>query len=461
MGVSSALDTAATGLNAAKLAIETTSNNVANSATEGYSRRSVDLSVSDSVTLSGVQVGTGVTAERIERASDRFVTGQIVEETGTAASHEARYEVLVRAESWLADSEVDGLTSRLQSVYDALTAASADPGDDTLRSTVAYAADGFASAMRRAGSALNTLHSDVEEQLDTLVEEANSLLTQVARLNERIVASGDAAGAADLLDQRDAALAELASYLGTTAVIGSDGTATVLLGGHAVVSGIEAREVSVGEDDDGDVTLGIRAASGSLDVTSSVGGEVGGSLDGMDLVSGYLAALDSLAEDLEEAFNTVHSAGYDRNGDAGADFFEIASDAGHASMGFTFNSDLLDDGDLLAFAGAATAAIGDADNLSDLMDLESEELFDEDSATAGETLLSLLSEVGADVVAAANDAEHASVVLSDLQSLRDAIAGVDLDEEAADLIRFQAAYQAAAKVLRATDDMLSTLLDIV
>ncbi|MCP4810559.1 MAG: flagellar hook-associated protein FlgK [Proteobacteria bacterium] len=461
MSVSSALDTAATGLQAARIAIETTSNNVANAATEGYSRRSVDLSNGDAVTVGGVQVGTGVVAERIERAADRFVTGQIVEETGLSSSHEAQHEVLVRAETWLADSEVDGLTSRLQSVYDALTAASADPGDETFRSTVAYAADSFASTLRRAGSALDTLVSDVEQQLDSVVEESNSLLQQVARLNERIVATGDVAGAGDLLDQRDAALTELAAALGTTARISADGTATVLLGGHAVVSGIEARTVQLGEDDDGLVRLELEAGNGAIDVTSSTGGKIGGSLEGVEQVRGYLSDLDELAQDLADAFNDVHNAGYDRNGDSGADFFTVGTGEAHAALGFTFNEDLLDDPDLLAFAEDSTATIGDGGNLAELVDLEGEELFDSDSATAGETLLGLLSTVGADVNAAGDAAEHAALVLSDLQGLRDSISGVDLDEEAADLIRFQAAYQAAAKVLRATDDMLSTLLDIV
>lgn len=460
MGVSSALNTAATGLAAARIAIETTSNNVANAGTEGYSRRSVDLSNGDAVTIGGVQVGSGVVAQRIERASDQFVTGQIVTETGNAASAEARLEVLVRAESWLSDSEVDGLTSRLQSVYDALTAASADPGDDTFRSTVAYAADSFASAMRRAGAALDTLMSDTQEQLTTQVDEANALLEQVARLNERLVASGDVAGAGDILDQRDAALAELASYLGTTSRIASDGTATVLLGGHAVVSGVEAREVTLGEDDDGNSTLSLAAASGSVGVTGSVGGKLGGALEGIEDVQSYLDSLNDLATDLDDAFNTVHAAGYDRNGDAGSDFFSVAS-TGSAALTFTFNQDLLDDPDLLAFASASTATVGDGGNLEDLIGLESEELFSDDSATAGESLLALMSQVGADVASATADAEHTSVILSDLEGLRDAISGVDLDEEAADLIRFQAAYQAAAKVLRATDDMLQTLLDIV
>jgi len=459
MGVSSALDTARSGLSAASLAIETTSNNVANAATEGYSRQTVDLANNDPVRVGGVQQGTGVVATAIARASDRFLTGQIVEESGTGASASSRQEVLVLAESWLADSEVEGLTQRLQGVFDAMSEATADPGDNTYRTSLAYAADSFATTVRRTASALNDLVNDVEDKLETLVEEANTLLEQVASLNQRIVASDGTA--ADLLDQRDRLLNEIAGAIGTTARIGADGTATVMLGGHAIVSGIESRGLEVDEDDDGDVFVALTAGAGRIDMSSVIGGNVGGNVEGIEDVSGYLSRLDDLAEELADAFNEVHNAGYDLNGDAGEDFFELASTSGHAAMGFTFNSDLLDDADLLAFASDSSAAVGDGGNLSDLIDIESSDLFDDDTTTAEKVLMSLLSDVGADVVDATMDAEHANAVLADLQGLRDSIAGVDLDEEASNLIKFQAAYQAAAKVLRATDSMLQTLMDVV
>ena len=461
MGVSSALDAARSGLAAASLAIETTSNNVANAATEGYSRQSVDLSNADPVRIGGVQLGSGVVAERIARASDRFLTGQIVEESGSSSGATSRQEVLVLAESWLADSEVEGLTSRLQGVFDAMKEASADPGDSTYRTSVAYAADAFASTMRRTATALSDLVKDVEDKLETLVEGANTLLEQVASLNQRIVASGDPAGAADLLDQRDRLLTEIAQAIGTTARVNTDGTATVMLGGHALVTGVESRTLEVGEDDDGDLLVSLTAGAGSIDVSDELGGEVGGNVRGIEDVNGYLERLDDLAEELADAFNEVHNAGYDRDGTAGADFFEVTSTDGHASMGFSFNADLLDDPTLLAFASDSSANVGDGGTLESLIDIETSDAFVDDSTTAEKAFMSLLSDVGADVVAATTDAEHAEAVLADLQGLRDAIAGVDLDEEASNLIKFQAAYQAAAKVLRATDQMLQNLMDVV
>ena len=458
MGVSSALDSARSGLSAASLAIETTSNNVANAATEGYSRQSVDLANNDPVRISGVQLGTGVVAESIDRASDRFLTSQIVEEAGSASSAETLRDVLVLAESWLADSEVEGLTSRLQGVFDSMQAATADPGDATYRSSVANAADSFATSFQRTATALSDLIKDVEDKLDTMVEGTNSLLEQVAGLNQRIVASD---GAADLLDQRDRLLAEIAEVIGTTARINTDGSATVMLGGHALVSGVESRSLEVGEDDDGDLVVTMTAGNAGINVGDELGGSVGGNVRGVEDIEDYLERLDDLAEELADAFNDVHAAGYDRDGNAGADFFEVTASDGHSAMGFTFNASLLDDPTLLAFAADSSANIGDGGNLEDLLALETSDVFVDDSTTAEKALLSLLSDVGADVVAATTDADHASAILADLQGLRDAIAGVDLDEEAINLIKFQAAYQAAAKVIRATDTMLQNLMDIV
>ena len=461
MGVSSALDTARSGLAAASLAIETTSNNVANAATEGYSRQSVDLSNNDPVRIGGVQIGTGVVAQSIERASDRFLASQIVEESGSASSAVARQEVLVLAESWLADSEVEGLTSRLQGVFDAMKEATANPGDYTYRTSIAYAAEGFASTMRRTATALSDLVKDVEDKLDTLVDGANTLLEQVASLNQRIVASGDPSGAPDLLDQRDRLLTEIADALGTTSKLNADGTASVMLEGHALVNGVESRTLEVGEDDDGNLLVALTAGNGRINVSDTLGGKVGGSIEGIEDVEGYLSRLDDMAEELADAFNEVHNAGYDQDGTAGGDFFGVSSTAGHSAMGFTFSEDLLDDPTLLAFAADSSANIGDGGVLDDLIDIETSDSFVDDSTTAEKALMSLLSDLGADVVAATMDADHASAILADLQGLRDAIGGVDLDEEAANLIKFQAAYQAAAKVLRTSDAMLQTLMDIV
>jgi flagellar hook-associated protein 1 FlgK len=461
MGLTSALVTARTGLSAASIGIEVTSNNVANAGTEGYSRRSVVQSTADPAQIGGLTVGRGVSVDRLGRAADSFLTQSITAAQGEASASASERDVLLLAESWFNDSEVDGLTSRLQSVFDSLKAATADPGDDTFRRSVAYTADQFASSLSRTATALTDLSTQTAEQIESSVEGVNEVLSEIASLNQRIISTGDPQGAGDLLDQRDTLVRSLSDILGVTTRIGDDGTATVLVGGHAVVSGVDYREISVGTDDEGMPKVLVAVDNGFIDVTDELEGEVGGALTALDAIDGYLDVLDGLAEDLTDAFNDVHGAGFDRNGDAGLDFFETDSSAGRLSTTFSFNSELLDDPMLLAFAGASSAVAGDGDNLAELLALEDSKVFDDDTATAEGVLIGLTTTIGSDVAAAEARAAHEAAVLGDLDSMRDSLAGVDLDEEAANLIKFQAAYQAAAKVLRATDELLGTLMDLV
>jgi flagellar hook-associated protein 1 FlgK len=121
---------------------------------------------------------------------------------------------------------------------------------------------------------------------------------------------------------------------------------------------------------------------------------------------------------------------------------------------------MLADPSLFATAGAATAAAGDAGNLIALADLEGQDLFSGGTRTAAEAMGDIYTSVGRQAAQAELDRAGNAVRLDDLSSLRESISGVDLDEEAANLLQWQAAYQAAARVVTATNDMVGVLMDM-
>lgn len=459
MGISSALNAARTGLSAASMGIETTSNNVANAATEGYSRRAVRTTSGAAVTLGGHARGTGVAIDRISRASDFFITRRIVDTAGDAGEATARRDALVLAESWFSEGEVNGLSTRLQDFYDSLSSASADPGNASARRAVVTAATRFANGISRVASALVDVQTELESRVADVASDTNERLAEVADLNGKILEAGDPDAAAGLIDRRDQVVRGLAEDLGAEIRVDRDtGEATVLLGGVALVQGDRSLEVAAGENSDGELTL-LVTSIGDMDAQASVSGRVGGIMAAWSKIEGYLDQLDSLASDLGQAVNDQHALGYDTDGAAGGDVFTWDSGGEHASTSFEVDGSL--SASTLAFASDSAGSVGDIGNLQSMLDIESSELFAGSTQSGEQFLNALVSEVGSDVNEAESDVQHFGAVLSDLDSLRDSVSGVDLDEEAAQLIQYQTAYQAAAKMLGAADELMQTLLQVL
>jgi flagellar hook-associated protein 1 len=456
MGITSAMNAARSGLTAASLGIETTSNNVANASTEGYSRRAVRTKGGMAVTMGGNARGTGVAIDRVARATDWFVTKRVVETAGDVGEAQTRRDALALAESWFSEGEVNGISSRLQSFYDTLTTATTDPGNMSARRAVLTEADRFAEGVTRIAGSLVDIQTELEERAEDLASSVNARLEEVAGLNSRILEAGDPDAASDLIDRRDQVARSLAEDIGAELRIDRQtGEASVLLSGMALVQEGEFMTVQAGENDDGELTLLV--GKGELDLGDDAGGRLGGMVKAWEKVEGYLDDLDSLVGDLGDALNTAHQSGYDLSGTAGDELFTWDTTIEHAATSFALNTDVT--AEKLAFAGDSNGSVGDVTNLKVMLDVEEAELFS--SQTAEQFMNSLVSEVGTDVNEAEADLLHYGAVMSDMDALRDSVAGVDLDEEAADLIKYQTAYQAAAKVMSVADELIATLLQVV
>ena len=158
------------------------------------------------------------------------------------------------------------------------------------------------------------------------------------------------------------------------------------------------------------------------------------------------------------AFNTQHNAGFDQAGAAGGDFFAFT--AGSEAITLGVDTALRADPTLLAIAGAATAAAGDGDNLAVLLDVEDQLLHAGATRTTTEALADIYAEVGRDIETAEMDHSVFELQLEDILMLRDSVSAVDLDEEATNLMAYQASYQAAARVLTATNELLDVLMRV-
>ncbi len=289
------------------------------------------------------------------------------------------------------------------------------------------------------------------------VADLNEQLAEIANLNRAIDAGGGAMSIGDLADKRDLAIRNIAEVAGVTAHLQADGQATVFLGGHAVVNGGEARQLSVDTSGAGIPIVTLAVDGGSINANKLLGGKVGGEIAAYEATSGYLDELDTFAADFTNAMNAQHAAGFDANGTAGGALFSF--DPTNAATTMSFSAAITADPDLLAFASSPTALAGDGGNLAAMMTLEGQSIVG--GKTPGTFLSNLTSEVGGDVSSAAIVADRQSDIIFDLDELASNLGGVDMDEEASNLMMYQTAYQAAAKTMQVTDQMLGVLMDVI
>ncbi len=448
MGLLDSLYVGASGLAAASAGIDATAQNVANASTPGYTRRSVQQSVADPIRHGIVQIGQGVEVTAITRDSANLLGMQRIEAGGDASAAAAFYDALAEVEILFDETMSDGMRSDLDTFFDALTAATADPSDAGLRGAVLDAAEDLARGVADTAAQLDAAQARFEQDIEISLPPLNAKLQEVALLNQRLVSAGGADAAPDIADQLDRLLRELGDEAGFTSKIEADGTATVMLGGHAVVEGTEAREISYS------APTGVSIEVDNGYVTVQPGGRLGGVAQAHAAVDGYRADLNTFAADLADAVNAVHTAGFDANGAPGVALFtyDPADPAGSLAIAAGL------DADSLAFAGATPAAAGDADNLKALLALEDAAVVG--GKTPGAALSALTNDVASDVARASADAQRAGLVAQDLDTLAANLHGVDMDEEAMKLITFQTAYQAAAKVIQVTDELLGTLMEL-
>ncbi|MGH0033735.1 MAG: flagellar hook-associated protein FlgK [Myxococcota bacterium] len=459
--------------------VRTVGHNIANASTPGYSRQSVVLASSPAIVNPTGNLGTGVEQISIERMHDRFVEQQLVREQSALGSSDTQATVLARIEEVLNEQDGPGLSTALGRFYDAFDdlASAATPGAPVEREAVRSAAQQLVDELHRADAELRTLQLGADADIAATVAQVNDLTARIAELNHQIVQQETGAPANDLRDQRDALVRELAGLAEITSFEQENGSAVVLLGGGlTLVDGSSARELGTAPDpanpfDPGFSRVVYDPDGTALDVTAEMGsGRLGGLLAARDsLLPAAIRALDTLAYNLAEQTNSVHSAGVGLDGSVG-DFFVSQPAVEDAARLLAIDPAILASGDAIA-AGLGGGA-GDNRNALDLAALR-------DTATAvflpgdppgpasgpTRTILdhaaSIVADVGQQARVAFDGRAQRERTVELLENRRDVLSGVSIDEEVAKLVELQSVFQANARVVATIQEMLDSVISIL
>ncbi len=464
MGITATLSLAAQALKVAQLAIQTTGHNLANVATPGFSRQRVDLVSAHPAFNGGVFIGQGVNAAGVSRVVDRFVEAELLSLNGEVGYSDTQSRALNSIQE--AFPLTGGVNGALSEFFGALSDLANNPAGLTERVSVVGKARALGATLAQTRQIMTSLQRDLDQDIGSATQRLNVLTEQIAGLNNQIAFNevrGEAAN--DFRDQRQSLLQELVALTGATVRESETGQVTVTAGGLLLVGNERFATLSsdvVGSDGLHAVTY--HGPDGTaFDATELLeGGKIGSLVNTRDTqVQRIVDELDLFAKTMVDEFNSQHALGYDLTGAAGGNLFTpIAASAG-AATNVAVATALAADPRLFAAANTPAALPGDNRNALALIGLRDTTIAALGGQTFEDRFLTLVGDIGSQAQAAQSRLDFQQALLSQTQSRRESVSGVNLDEEATKLIQFQRAFEASSMLVRTADEMYQSLIDMV
>jgi flagellar hook-associated protein 1 len=446
---------------AASAGMQVTGHNIANASVRGYSRQQVELQTSNGQFTGAGFFGKGADVASVTRQYDQNLTRQAAATQSQAAHDDIRYEHLQRMETAFPLGE-SGMGYAASELFNAMADLANRPTDVPSREVVLSQAAEVAARFNASAGQLRAMQSGVTSDLKLEVQAVNDLVGRIAQANDEIAkVSGIGQPPNDLLDQRDRLVHDLSRHLQITTVESNDGTVGVFVaGGQRLVLGTQTTALIVVANpaDASRSALGVRDEAGLRVISSEAlgSGSIGGLLrfQNDDLLAGR-EMLDELARSLSDRVNAQQALGIDQDGNAGAPLFTpVVATAGAAyAMRVVITSPRE-----LAAASASGSDNGNALAMAALRDEDFVNTGYFANTTMTDAYSALVGNIGVRVQSARVSSEISGAVAASAEDARASKSGVNLDEEAALLIQYQQAYQAAAKVLQLAQQAFETLL---
>lgn len=486
------------GLSAAQIGLATTTNNMSNIDTAGYSRQVVNqTSIGPAAVYSSSLVGSGVEVTSVDRVRSFRLDQKYWQENSAASAAEASSTYLEQVESVFGAADSSTISNALDDFYTDLETLATSPSDASARAVVLEEAANLCNTLNEASASLTALRSDVNSDVKTAVEQINSYAEQIATLNNQIaVASASGASANELEDQRGLLVDELSGLIGITVTETDKGELNIAIEGTTLVNGDNAKELECYTVSDTASTqygmYGIRWADSGEEFNSGDSGALNGYLAVRDGNSAdnkgipyYTSQLDEFTRSFAQAFNegvTVgtteyngHADGIGLNDTTGIRFFsynDLSSEELMASGAdidavyqnitaatITVSKDIQDDTDKIA-AASTNGGDEDAGNLDDIISI-CEDVTISGNATVTDLYNTIVATVSTDAAYEKAQYNRKTTLASYIDTSRSSVSGVSSDEETINLTAYQSAYSASATMVSTWNQIYQTTLTMV
>lgn len=325
-------------LQVAQLNLATTSHNIANASTDGYTRQRA-IQASNIAVLTGAgYVGSGAHVSTIDRVYSATIANQVNSAQTKVSSLDAYSTEISSLDSLLSDANT-GVSSALTSFFSSVSSVASDPTSLTTRQTFLSAARTLASRFQSTNEQINQQYRTINTEIEGYVSEINSYSKQIATLNQKIIDASAATGQQpnDLLDQRDQLVSSLNKLVGVKTTTNSNGSYNVYFGnGQPLVTSttVSTLTATASSEDPSRIAVGVQTASGAVELPESVisGGSLGGVLSyRSETLDSAAAQLGNIAASVALTVNAQQALGQDLLGN-------VSGDSGFASTLFSISA---------------------------------------------------------------------------------------------------------------------------
>lgn len=422
---------AKSGLNTSRYSVDVTSNNIANENSDGYIKRVVNTS--ELSTLES-DIGNGVSFDGVTRSASVYLYDKLVSQGSLSSYYKQEDSILANLEIMFSETESSGFSTTLNNFFNSIESLRSDSTNLIYQNDLSTQSSLLVDSLQSLNTELEDTFKTTIEQLEDQVDSVNNILKQIVYLNEQITQSNTSSY--DLLDKRDALEKELSTYVNIE-VNRDDNTYNLKISGvNVIFNNINLHEISIsGDFSDLD----------NLDTSLTVYDNK------LSLSSG---SLKSLTKNLTSSTSSISS------------YKESLNDFASALVGYTSNKS-----SVALFSGTdAKTLTFNEDNISSLTNDDLENLaqiqWDDDisigstSTSFSEFYQNLLVTISSNVENNNFKLESQNAIVNSLESTYNNLTKVDPDEEMINLLQYQAAYEANAKVITVVDEMLQTLLNM-
>lgn len=434
-GLLGTLHSAKSGMTVSQLSIQTTSHNINNLNTPGYTRQRVEQKASSAYSYPGYnssmgagQLGTGVEASDVIRIRNTFYDFQFRSESHNYGETSIKFDYYKNMETIFNEPSDNAISSSLNNFFNGWHELSKDPDSVGAKNVVVENAKYLVNNINKVYGKLDELQTSLQKQQDNILHDVNRMLSDLEELNKNInIIQGSGKSPNDLMDERDRILDDLSFKMNL-----NDPKVQDLI-----------KDGNFSQDD-------LKEIQKMIEDGNNVSGELAGTIKMEKELDSYKQQVGELAQGIADGVNKI----YNKTGDKANDLFKIVDDKGEF-VKLEINQDIVQDPSKLEMT---------ADKALEMYNLKNEKIKfgkapNEKEMTINNFYNNMVQNLGQSSQAVIREEKNQSQILLSIDNSRKSVAGVSMDEEMISLIQFQHAYNASAKVVSTIDSLLDVVVN--
>ena len=456
MSLNSIMNSSLSGMHLARAGLQTTSHNISNAGTAGFSRQELMIGSRIGANTSYGILGAGAEGTGVRRITDSFLVDRMRSQGARLTHYSQMDTTLYDIETVMGSVEGGAVSGAINDFFSSWNDLATPPANDALRHSVLHSSQRLAEEFSNLAINLNSLADDLDLQIEAGVSELNARLEAVAILNQQILTTEAGSSIAnDLRDQRELILSEIGALTDIDIQSRNDGTVDVIINGRAVVVRNEAERLTVRRDEGGNGQPGrFIITTGERGQEISIGqGHLSALIESRDVnVLGALENLNEIAATFIDKINELHIQGETHNGHG------VMLFTGTNALDMQVNTAVENDKSLIATS--RNGFDGDTDLAKEISAM-SNTAFDESGNTLGNIFTGMVVDFASRSGSRQFMVESQLQVVQSLENRLEGLRGVSMDEEAANMARYQNAYDASARMVSVVQEMFDTLFNMV